>query len=101
MIQLAKNFRVFSKLRSLTVVAKMIPLDMNVLRKKGMARKVGNKFVLIRQRKEKVATQYDDNVYIGEGPQPETEQTYTAEERPAPQLDMASSSGAGEDVKHT
>lgn len=50
--QLAKNLGVFSGLSSLTIEPKMVALDIDVMKKIGMVRRQGARFVLIRQIEE-------------------------------------------------
>lgn len=95
MNRLAKNLG----LNGLTVVSKMLPLNLEVLKKIGMVRKEGSRYVLIGQTKEEVIVHAD--IPIGEPEEEPPVQLGTIKEglTPPPQSDMPGSLRADEDVK--
>lgn len=47
MTKLVKNLEIFNRLRNLTVTAKMVPLNLDMLKNIQMVRKVGGRYVLV------------------------------------------------------
>lgn len=64
--RLAKNINVFKGLSNLTPKLKMIPLNIDVMKKVVMVRRQGSKYVLVRQVEEEPPAQQDEGQEVAQ-----------------------------------